>query len=85
MCIDKPSKRIIDAVPLTIERDLNRALSISLSDALVQSLFEGPDMVNRMRNLVSEDPAIEQRRAELARRKGQLEEIRTRLEEFGRD
>ncbi|KDQ34204.1 hypothetical protein PLEOSDRAFT_1061762 [Pleurotus ostreatus PC15] len=78
-------KRIIDAVPLAIERDLNRALSVSLSDALVQSLFEGPDMVNRMRNLVSEDPAIEQRRAELARRKGQLDEIRTRLEEFGRD
>ncbi|KAF9494431.1 hypothetical protein BDN71DRAFT_1393285 [Pleurotus eryngii] len=78
-------KRIIDAVPQTIERDLNRALSIIMGNALVQSLFEGPDMVNRMRNLVSEDPAIERRRAVLAGRKGQLEEIRTRLEEYSRD
>ncbi len=85
MYIDNTSQRIIDGIPLAIERDLNRALAVSLNDALVQSLFEGPDIVSRMRNLISEDPAIEQCREELASRKGQLEEIRRRLEEFGRD
>ncbi|KAF4578240.1 hypothetical protein EYR36_000047 [Pleurotus pulmonarius] len=78
-------KRIIDGIPLAIERDLNRALAVSLNDALVQSLFEGPDIVSRMRNLISEDPGIEQRREELASRKGQLEEIRRRLEEMTQD
>ncbi|KAG1748049.1 P-loop containing nucleoside triphosphate hydrolase protein [Suillus lakei] len=80
-------KRVIDHIPLTIEHALHHALAEQLSQSLLTSLLtdvaSGPNFSERMNELVSEDPAVSQKRASLSTRKQRLSDIRRRLVTFG--
>ena len=77
-------QRVIDYIPLTIEHELNHALADNLQNSLFQNLFGGPDAptVERMRELLGEDPATAASRESLQVRKSRLLEIKQRLDEF---
>ncbi|KAG1834946.1 P-loop containing nucleoside triphosphate hydrolase protein [Suillus subluteus] len=79
-------KRIIDHIPLTIEHALHHALAKQLSQSLLTSLLtdvaSGPNFSERMKELVSEDPSIAQKRLMLSTRKERLLNIRRRLMTF---
>ncbi|KAH7883417.1 P-loop containing nucleoside triphosphate hydrolase protein, partial [Phlebopus sp. FC_14] len=75
-------KRIIDHIPLKIEHALHHALADKLSVSLLQNLVVNGDSADRMRELVSEDPAIAKRRANLQAKKDRLMDIRRRLMAF---
>ena len=74
-------QRIIDHVPLKIEHCLHHALVERLSVGLLQRLMADitstGNLLDRMRELVSEDP-------ETARKRTRLEATRTRLQEIKR-
>ncbi|KAG1851703.1 P-loop containing nucleoside triphosphate hydrolase protein [Suillus subluteus] len=76
-------KRIIDHIPFTIEHALHHALAKQLSQSLLTSLLtdaaSGPNFSERMKELVSEDASIAQKRLMLATRKERLLDIRRRL------
>ncbi|KAG2355058.1 P-loop containing nucleoside triphosphate hydrolase protein [Suillus spraguei] len=80
-------KRIIDHIPFTIEHALHHALAKQLSQSLLTSLLtdaaSSPNFSERMRELVSEDPSIAQKRQMLSTRKERLLNIRQRLMTFG--
>ncbi|KAG2365972.1 P-loop containing nucleoside triphosphate hydrolase protein [Suillus spraguei] len=80
-------KRIIDHIPLTIERALHRALAEQLSRGLIVSLLtevpSGSNFSERMHELISEDIPTAQKRAALLTRKQRLSDIRRRLTTFG--
>jgi predicted ester cyclase len=79
-------KRIIDHIPFTIEHALHHSLAKRLSQSLLTSLLTdvaaGPTFSERMRELVSEDASIAQRRLMLSARKERLLNIRRRLMTF---
>ncbi|KAG1761981.1 P-loop containing nucleoside triphosphate hydrolase protein [Suillus occidentalis] len=79
-------KRIIDHIPFTIEHALHHALAKQLSQSLLTSLLtdaaSGPNFSERMKELVSEDASIAQRRLMLSTRKERLLNIRRRLMTF---
>ncbi|KAG2337542.1 hypothetical protein BDR05DRAFT_1063225 [Suillus weaverae] len=79
-------KRIIDHIPFTIEHALHHALAKQLSQSLLTSLLtdaaSGPNFSERMKDLVSEDASIAQRRSMLSTRKERLLNIRRRLMTF---
>ncbi|EGO22889.1 hypothetical protein SERLADRAFT_471404 [Serpula lacrymans var. lacrymans S7.9] len=76
-------KRIIDYVPLKIEHSLNRALADKLPESLLNNLMKTPNLLDRMAEFVSEDPAITARRAELRTRRSRLVNIQQKLANFG--
>lgn len=80
-------KRVIDHIPLTIEHALHHALAEQLSQSLLTSLLtnvaSGPNVSERMNELVSEDASIAQKRTSLSTRKQRLSDIRRRLMTFG--
>ncbi|KAG1840219.1 P-loop containing nucleoside triphosphate hydrolase protein [Suillus tomentosus] len=79
-------KRTIDHIPFTIEHSLHHALAKQLSQSLLTSLLtdaaSGPNFSERMKELVSEDASIAQRRLMLSTRKERLLNIRRRLMTF---
>ncbi|KAG1844181.1 P-loop containing nucleoside triphosphate hydrolase protein [Suillus subalutaceus] len=79
-------KRIIDHIPFTIEHALHHALAKQLSQSLLTSLLtdaaSGPSFSERMKELVSEDASIAQKRLMLSTRKERLLNIRRRLMTF---
>jgi hypothetical protein len=79
-------KRIIDHIPFTIEHALHHALAKQLSQSLLTSLLtgpaSGPNFPERMKELVSEDASIAQKRLMLSTRKERLLNIRRRLMTF---
>ncbi|KAG2113719.1 P-loop containing nucleoside triphosphate hydrolase protein [Suillus discolor] len=79
-------KRIIDHIPFTIEHALHHALAKQLSQSLLTSLLtdaaSGSNFSERMKELVSEDASIAQRRLMLSTRKERLLNIRRRLMTF---
>ncbi|KAG2064867.1 hypothetical protein BDR04DRAFT_1130602 [Suillus decipiens] len=80
-------KRVIDHIPLTIERALHRALAEQLSRGLLVSLLtevpSGSNFFEHMNELVSDDTPTDQKRASLSTRKQRLSDIRRRLMAFG--
>ena len=65
------AQRIIDYVPLTIEHALNQALSANLQARLWQQLdLAGEGARDRIIALLSENPAIANKRAELELKRG---------------
>lgn len=73
-------QRIIDNVPLTIERSLNRAVCGELQKFLVQKLnFGGPDAPERLQALISQDPEFVARRARLEAEISKLKDIQNEL------
>ncbi|KAG2066550.1 hypothetical protein BDR04DRAFT_1129964 [Suillus decipiens] len=80
-------KRIIDHIPFTIEHALHHALAKHLSQSLLTSLLtdaaSGSNFSERMKELVSEDASIAQKRLMLSTRKERLLNIRRRLMTFG--
>ncbi|KAG2067161.1 hypothetical protein BDR04DRAFT_1144485 [Suillus decipiens] len=79
-------KRITDHIPLTIEHALHHALAGQLSQSLLTSwltdITSGPNISERMNELVSEDASIAQKRIMLSTRKQRLLDIRRRLVTF---
>jgi hypothetical protein len=79
-------KRIIDHIPFTIEHALHHALAKQLSQSLLTSLLtdaaSGSNFSERMKELVSEDASIAQKRLMLSTRKERLLNIRRRLMTF---
>lgn len=74
------SQRIIDQVPLTIEHSMNQPFVEGLHAALLGVLDIGSP--EKMEALLSEDPLIAKKRAELAQSKARLIDIQRRLERF---
>ncbi|KAF8546779.1 hypothetical protein OG21DRAFT_1517903 [Imleria badia] len=76
-------KRIIDHVPLKIQQSLHQALAERLSVSLLQRLVvDATSTVNfadRMKELVSEDPAIEAERARLETKRTRLQKMQRKL------
>jgi len=81
-----PWQRIIDHIPLTIEHSLHHALAKQLSQSLLTSLLTdvtpGLNFSQRMKELVSEDASIAQKRVMLSTRKERLYDIRQKLMTF---
>jgi hypothetical protein len=81
-----PWQRIIDHIPLTIEHGLHHALAKQLSQSLLTSLLtdvaSGLNFSQRMKELVSEDASIAQKRVMLSTRKERLHDIRRKLMTF---
>ncbi|KAG2131413.1 P-loop containing nucleoside triphosphate hydrolase protein [Suillus bovinus] len=79
-------KRIIDHIPFTIEHALHHALANQLSQSLLMNLLtdaaSAPNFSERMKELVSEDASIAQKRLMLTTRKERLLNIRRRLMTF---
>ncbi|KIJ57924.1 hypothetical protein HYDPIDRAFT_120172 [Hydnomerulius pinastri MD-312] len=79
-------KRIIDHIPLTIEHSLHQALAERLSASLLQGLLADAasrgDFAGRMKELVSEDPAIAVKRDNLQAERSSLLDIRRKLMNF---
>ncbi|KAF9220693.1 hypothetical protein BS17DRAFT_882330 [Gyrodon lividus] len=79
-------KRIIDHIPLKIEHSLHQALAGKLSVSLLQSLMfdtsSRGDSADRMKELVSEDPAIAVKRDRLQAKLVRLQEYRRKLLNF---
>ncbi|KIJ12488.1 hypothetical protein PAXINDRAFT_171173 [Paxillus involutus ATCC 200175] len=79
-------KRIIDHIPLKIEHSLHQALAGKVSVTLLQSLIVDTtaqgDFVERMKELVSEDPAIALKRDHLQARRARLQDYRRKLMNF---
>ncbi|KAF8833902.1 hypothetical protein BDN67DRAFT_1006232 [Paxillus ammoniavirescens] len=79
-------KRIIDHIPLKIEHSLHQALAGKLSVTLLQSLIVDTtaqgNFAERMKVLVSEDPAIALRRDHLQARRARLQDYRRKLMNF---
>ncbi|KAH0834801.1 P-loop containing nucleoside triphosphate hydrolase protein [Lanmaoa asiatica] len=79
-------RRIIDHVPLKIEQSLHRPLAEILSINLLQRLMADTtstgNFADRMKELVSEDPAIEAKRSELEAKRTRLQEMRRKLVNF---
>jgi GTPase SAR1 family protein len=79
-------KRIIDHVPLKIEQSLHHALAERLSVNLLQRLMVDTtstgNFSDRMKELVSEDPATEVKRTRLETTRTRLQEMRRKLVNF---
>ncbi|CAK5277920.1 unnamed protein product [Mycena citricolor] len=76
-------RRIIDYVPLVIEREFNQCMASRLEPVLIQNLLRGPDMTTRLRDLLAEDSAISAKRAFLHDRISRLIEIQRKLDGLG--
>ncbi|KAF9220695.1 hypothetical protein BS17DRAFT_810582 [Gyrodon lividus] len=79
-------KRVIDVIPLKIEHALHQELTHKFSLSLLQGVMghgvsEG-NQAGRMKELVSDDPAIVQKRERLEARKSRLLEIQRKLSSF---
>jgi len=79
------NKRIIDTVPLTIEHSLNQPLADTLQRNLLRTLFAEHNSAEKMKELVSEEPALLATRSKLAARMLRLKEIKKKLDDFERD
>ena len=79
-------QRIIDHVPLKIEQTLHQALAERLSVNLLQRLIvdttSTSSFADRMKELVSEDPATQVKRIQLERTRTRLQEMRKKLVDF---
>ncbi|KAG6379656.1 P-loop containing nucleoside triphosphate hydrolase protein [Boletus reticuloceps] len=79
-------KRIIDHIPLKIHQSLHLALAVKLSVSLLQRLIVDStstgNFADRMKELVSEDPAIEAKRVQLETKRTRLQEMRRKLVNF---
>ena len=79
-------QRIIDHVPLKIEQSLHQALAGRLSVNLLQRLIvdttSASSFADRMKELVSEDPATQAKRIQLERTRTRLQEMRKKLVDF---
>lgn len=79
------TQRIIDYIPLTIERALNEGLASSLEDVLRRHILEETeegDSQARMKELLAEDEETAERRARLEAQKVRLDDIQRRLDIF---
>ncbi|KAF8434538.1 P-loop containing nucleoside triphosphate hydrolase protein [Boletus edulis BED1] len=78
--------RIIDHIPLKIHQTLHLALAVKLSVSLLQRLIvdstSAGNFADRMKELVSEDPAIEAKRVQLETKRTRLQEMRRKLANF---
>ncbi|KAG8216434.1 P-loop containing nucleoside triphosphate hydrolase protein [Butyriboletus roseoflavus] len=79
-------RRIIDHIPLKIEHTLHQALAERLSVNLLQRLMDDTtssgSFTDRMKELVSEDPATEEKRTRLEGNQVRLQEMRRKLVSF---
>ncbi|CCL98368.1 uncharacterized protein FIBRA_00363 [Fibroporia radiculosa] len=76
-------KRVIDNVPLTIQRHLNQRFVNGLETKLVEKLDLGAaNTSRRLAELLEEDPTLKAKRKRLADEKRQLEEMQTKLNNF---
>jgi hypothetical protein len=77
-------QRVIDHVPLTIEQELTQTFASNIHDTLLQKLVGGPEAptVERMKELLEEDPVMTARRNILQERRDRLVEIKRRLDRF---
>ncbi|KAJ7207815.1 P-loop containing nucleoside triphosphate hydrolase protein [Mycena pura] len=73
-------QRVIDYVPLMIEHEFNHRLAARLEGVLFEELLQEPNASARMQELLTEDPAISERRGVLERKIEQLYEIKERLD-----
>jgi hypothetical protein len=79
-------KRFVDHVPLKIHQSLHLALaerlSVSLLGRLIGDVNATGDYADRMKQLVSEDPAIEAKRVRLEATRVRLQEMKRKLASF---
>ena len=80
------AQRIIDHVPLKIEHCLHHALVERLSVGLLKLLIDDATSTgnfgDRMKQLVSEDPETQRKRARLEATRTRLQEMRKKLVNF---
>jgi hypothetical protein len=76
-------QRIIDYVPLTIEHTLNQAVSCDLQRRLWMALdLGGADVGERLKTLLSEDPAVAAKRRDLEAKRQRLLAFQAKLARF---
>ncbi|KAH9917730.1 P-loop containing nucleoside triphosphate hydrolase protein [Fomitopsis serialis] len=76
-------KRIIDHVPMLIQKDLNQVFVDGLQKQLIKKLdLGGADASERLEKLLEEDPVVAAQRVQLATDKARLEEIVVKLSSF---
>ncbi|PCH34569.1 nucleoside triphosphate hydrolase protein [Wolfiporia cocos MD-104 SS10] len=76
-------KRIIDHVPMTIQRDLNQLTADGIQKRLVANLrLTDPDSSQRLYDLCAEDPAVKADRERLGNNWTQLESFKAMLDNF---
>ncbi|KAF9078197.1 P-loop containing nucleoside triphosphate hydrolase protein [Rhodocollybia butyracea] len=76
------SKRFIDHIPLAIEHQLNQVFSETIHEVLVEEVMSGTDVPRRMKELLSEDEDIAERRRFLEQRLTRLREIRETIAQY---
>ncbi|TFY57803.1 hypothetical protein EVJ58_g6800 [Rhodofomes roseus] len=76
-------KRVIDNIPMTIQRDLNQVFVDDLLKRLISKLdLESADASDRLKKLLEENPVIANRRVQLATDQRRLEDIVAKLSNF---
>ncbi|PCH34568.1 hypothetical protein WOLCODRAFT_145375 [Wolfiporia cocos MD-104 SS10] len=76
-------KRIIDHVPMTIQRDLCQLAADGIQKSLVTNLrLTDSDSSQKLNDLLAEDPVVMANRERLAKNKKQLESIKAKLDSF---
>jgi hypothetical protein len=78
------NQRIIDAIPLVVEQEMNQGAAEALYTRLLETLPREQDATEKMRALLREDPMVANRREFLQERKKQLQLIKARLDSFHR-
>ncbi|KIK61582.1 hypothetical protein GYMLUDRAFT_224459 [Collybiopsis luxurians FD-317 M1] len=76
------SKRFVDHIPLGIEHQLSQFFAKNIEQALIENVMSGPDVAGRMKDLLSEDEDIANKRQFLQQRLVRLKEIREKLFQF---
>lgn len=76
------TQRIVDYLPLLIEHELNQSLASQLPGSLFRSFLEGADAAAKMKQLLSEDPAISMKRQLLEGKIARLTEIKQKLDVY---
>ncbi|KAI0057528.1 hypothetical protein BV25DRAFT_1841634 [Artomyces pyxidatus] len=73
------SRRFIDSVPQAVDCDYVNGMHKGLLDVLVRDIMRGPDVRERCRQFLREDPALSMRREELEGKRDRLEKTQTKF------
>ena len=83
MLIAIRAQRVIDNVPLTIHHDFVQGFAYGLQAHLLGKLdLGGEDAAARIEKLLEEDPGVARERKALEEKKGRLENLKARLNDF---
>ena len=70
-------------MPLAIENELNQAFAFGIEEVLFKSIFEDSDRGRlNLQDILTEDPALTNKRKELGDKKARLSQIKEKLDTF---